>query len=151
MVLTLVLFALICIVVPVLGIRLLWTQRREETAGTAALQDHPEEYERVPCDLCKGTGSASGVTSGLIVQHESVYLGNRCPMCHGEGWLMVKKDPEEVRDTPSKAAVAASDAPGATPESSGEVPEDERRAPETRDAPTAPTAPTAPDGMDDII
>ena len=108
---------------------------------------NPEEYKRVPCDLCKGSGSASD----LLAPGESRYLGTRCPICHGAGWLMVKKDPEEVRDTPPKATVAASDAPGATPESFGEVPEDEGRAPETRAAPTAPTAPTAPDGMDDII
>ena len=123
--LTLALFALICIVVPVLGIRLLWAQRREETARTTAVQDHPEEYERVPCDLCKGTGSASD----LLAPDESRYLGTRCPICYGVGWLMVKKDPEEVRDTPPKATVAASDAPGATPEFFGEVPEDEWRAP----------------------
>ena len=147
MILTLVLYALICIGVPVLGISLLWTQRRQEKARRAAGQYHPEEYERVPCDLCNGTGGGRG----LLTPEEAIYPGNRCPRCHGQGWLMVKKDPEELRDTPPKATVADSEAPRATPGSSGEVPEDERHIPEIGDAPTAPTVPTAPDGMDDII
>jgi hypothetical protein len=108
---------------------------------------NPEEYKRVRCDLCNGTGGART----FVTHDEAVYPGNYCSRCHGQGWLMVKKDPEEVRDAPPKATLAASYAPGATPESTGEVPQDEWRAPETCDAPTAPTAPTAPDGMDDII
>ena len=143
-----VLFGLIFLVAPALGAYWLWSQRRQERAGWAAVQDHPEEYERVPCDPCKGTGFARGLAGP---GPERSYLANRCPVCHGEGWLMVKKDPERVRDTPPKANVAASYASGATPESTGEVPQDEWLALETSDAPTAPTAPTAPDEMDDII
>ena len=143
-----VLFGLIFLVAPALGAYWLWAQRRQERAGWAAVQDHPEEYERVPCGPCKGTGFARGLAGP---GPERSYLANRCPVCHGEGWLMVKKDPERVRDTPPKANVAASYASGATPESTGEVPQDEWLALETSDAPTAPTAPTAPDEMDDII
>lgn len=44
-----VLFGLIFLVAPALGAYWLWAQRRQERAGWAAVQDHPEEYERVPC------------------------------------------------------------------------------------------------------
>jgi hypothetical protein len=99
----------------------------------------------VRCDLCNGTGRGNG----LVTPEEAIYPGSRCPRCHGQGWLMVEKDPEELQNTFPRATAAASEAPGAAPESSRGCPVDERRPPETGNAPSAPTAPTAPKGMGD--
>lgn len=116
-----------------------WLTRR---LGRHASPD-PEEYKRVLCDLCNGTGGARP----FLTHEEAIYPGNYCPRCHGQGWFMVKQDPDELRGMFVNATRAVSEAPSATPESPGDVPVDERRVPETGDAPSAPTAPTAPKGM----
>ncbi len=117
-------------------IRWLRTRSRDEAATAAPAQEHPEEYERVPCVYCHGrVQTRLGRSLGPFDQG---YLGVLCPWCQGTGWRMVKKDPE-VRDAPRKANFAASGGPGATPHPSGEVSQDEWRAPETPDTPTAPT------------
>jgi len=50
---------------------------------------NPEEYERVRCDICHGTGvKISGPSSGVDDQH---VMTHRCWKCHGKGWLAVKR------------------------------------------------------------
>lgn len=129
-------------------IRWLRTRSRDEAATAAPAQEHPEEYERVPCVYCHGRVQTRPLGRSLG-PFDQGYRGFLCPWCQGTGWRMVKKDPE-LRDAPPKATFAASGGSGATPESSGEV-SDEWHASETPNAPTAPTAPSAPDGMDGII
>ena len=51
---------------------------------------NPEEYERVRCDLCRGTGLPivnGRPTAGWLVPRH-------CGRCHGKGWLLVKKTEE---------------------------------------------------------
>ena len=44
-----------------------------------------EKYERMPCDLCDG----SGLFGDAAGAHGNP--SRRCPRCHGKGWLLVKK------------------------------------------------------------
>jgi hypothetical protein len=52
-------------------------------------QVNPEEYERVRCDLCNGTGIWIGLREHSLSEPKPVgfYEGDHCPKCCGEGWL----------------------------------------------------------------
>ncbi len=56
-------------------------------------QVNPEEYERVRCDLCNGTGIWIGLREHSLSEPNPVgfYAGDHCPKCCGEGWLTVKR------------------------------------------------------------
>ncbi len=55
---------------------------------------NPEEYERVRCDLCSGTGIWLGLQPHNATEPNPVhfYRGDHCPRCHGDGWLEVKRE-----------------------------------------------------------
>ena len=58
---------------------------------------NPEEYERVRCELCGGSGvrAASTMPRPLVRSFDSgvAYRPRvrKCGKCHGKGWLLVKK------------------------------------------------------------
>jgi hypothetical protein len=101
-------------------------------------QLNPEEYERVRCDRCHGTGRAQQFGGGWDTSCEIP-----CGKCHGKGWLMVRRQPDEPHETPHEHPSAAADAEPDTGRSLDDAPttEDGGR----RDLPHAPVAPSAPD------
>ena len=46
-----------------------------------------EEFERLRCDACDGTGKAKRL-SGKHVFYSTI---TPCGKCHGKGWLLVKR------------------------------------------------------------
>jgi hypothetical protein len=110
---------------------------------------NPEEYERLRCPVCDGTGlPAFGGHS-----HSSNSMAPpHCARCGGKGWLMVKRQPEEdeLHDSLESRPSFAVDG---QPASAGAVDEtltvDAGGSPGLPDVPDAPTSPTAPKGLDE--
>ena len=102
---------------------------------------NPEEFERVRCDRCDGTGHPPTGYSGLHSEYRN--YGIPCGKCHGKGYLMVKREAEVLRDAPGPRRDAVTD-------SATSVAEDalgERLPPESPDTVTPPAAPEAPEGF----
>jgi hypothetical protein len=57
---------------------------------------NPEEYERVRCDLCDGTGRSIAFKLGQGFSGDG--LRCVCGRCHGKGWLMARRDDGEGRE-----------------------------------------------------
>lgn len=51
---------------------------------------NPEEYERVRCDVCGGTGRSTTFQLGRDFTKEG--LRQPCGKCRDKGWLMVKRE-----------------------------------------------------------
>ena len=99
----------------------------------------PEEYDRVPCDACRGGGIRGGFNKTSW---------HSCWKCYGSGWLLVKAPSEEhalgtsrvAHGDPPSVAQAAQALPN---EPAVHVHPDE----EALGAPSAPTPPTAPKSL----
>lgn len=108
---------------------------------------NPEDWERVRCDACRGTG-------GIRTRGANVHW---CWKCHGKGWLMVRRAAEVPNGTPT---AHASDAAEVRPVAAGPLagmpdatPSDRSDDPlplDPLDAPQAPTAPSPPRGLGGI-
>lgn len=101
---------------------------------------NPEEYERVRCDLCNGTGLAMGPDGRPSLGYK---VPRHCGRCGGKGWLMVKRRPTVLSETVQAGSgvtpeTATADAP-ATPRPS--LPPDPIDQPEEVSAPDSPAAP----------
>jgi hypothetical protein len=110
-------------------------------------QLNPEQYERVRCDRCDGRGHPP-----LPYRPGDVTYNMRvpCGKCDGKGWVLVRRDADDVRDMPEGHIGIAMDAPQAA---SGVLPEvtvaETGEQPALPDAPLAPKAPEAPRGLDE--
>jgi len=111
-------------------------------------QMNPEEYERVRCELCHGSGHFWQVPDAN--GRPGPILRGNCPDCHGKGWLMVAKDPAESRDTPGEHPSATFDGQPPKMGSPDEAPADSADGrPDLPDMPGAPSAPSPPGGLSD--
>ena len=131
---------------------------------------NPDEYERVRCDACRGTGLRSADAGTAIppsrpiidsqaayvsaLSHPSMSTQNVCRKCDGKGWLTVRRGSDEVRNRPEEHPNAVADAERVTGGSFDEAPAAEGGgqpnlsqaavAPAAPDVPVAPTAPSPP-------
>jgi hypothetical protein len=106
----------------------------------------PEDYARVRCDACDGTGLP--LRSRRDSWGSMPFVDRRgdphCVKCYGKGYIMVKRKPEVPREAPEAGRDAATHAATTVAETASEAP---LPPPEPPDTVSPPTAPEAPEGF----
>ncbi len=97
---------------------------------------NPEQYERVRCEECRGTGHRMSGAGLHIVKG----WPSPCGYCDGKGWLLVRREDAAPRDA-AAGGEARDWAPDPQPEAAAGGP------PGPDDIPAAPAAPRPPDGL----
>ena len=102
-------------------------------------QLNPEQYERVRCDRCNGTGKKPW-TSGT-----GYFSVIPCGSCDGKGRLLVPTDADDAHHRPEDHPGPVTDAQRTTagPHAEADTAADVRQS-DLPDVPDAPTAPSPP-------
>jgi hypothetical protein len=115
-------------------------------------QVNPEEYERVTCDVCDGTGRLLLSRKARDFTPTGNFRNLHCPVCHGRGWRPVRKPDEQpterqaTRRPPDGETVGRPEAV-ASEDAAVVSAFEANAAAAVPDVPSAPTPPSAPPGM----